>query len=404
MIADGIKAAHPRIPTPLRMTNEVTHQITVLATMFRVFYKPGQIHFATVAEGPRKTNEASRVNFNQGQREGQFAGVIFGVFDLTMLIRSAFGEKRLPVEFELHCGPAKDATTRVDGRPFASDGRSRLDSWSSQSWHTRPYHYRCYTTPEFEAQSPRRLVWLVSGSTAVVTLALAAFVHLQSVTRARAESIAVLREEGRAMVETAGHGKERLSRDLHDGAVQAMYASILTLKRAMNDLESDPAEAREKVASSVALLDEAISELRGLLINLSPTPLAGEVLVNSLKTLVHTMSRANGTTVVLEGDTSSLEGLKSQSGVELLNLLREAISNAVRHAGARMVTITLSSSGGHLQIEIKDDGCGFDPVKTTSEGHSLANMKSRCGNLGATFEIESALGNGTTIRLRMSTG
>lgn len=401
-LAEAVKTGAPRLGGPFRALNDAGGGTNVFVRMYLAYYTPSHVHASPRA--PAATNESLRMNKNALIREGRFAGLVFGTVKLDALVRSSFGEKRLPVEFELHAGPGRSSKDRVDGRPFAADGTSRIDGWSDQSWYTCRYRYRCYTTPEFEAQSPRRLVLALAGSVALVALVLAAFVRSQTLGRQRAESLAALREEGRMLLRSVGDERERLSRDLHDGAVQAMYAVVLTLKRAMGEADPNSARVRENLGAAVSLLDGAIAELRALLISLAPSPLAGEALANALGILASTMSRANSMRVVLDGDTAALQNVGPQAGVEVLNLLREAISNAIRHSGADLVTVAVGGGAGPIRLTVRDGGCGFDPARVTKAGHGLGNMEARAARMGASLQIESAPGRGTTIRLTLPAG
>ena len=90
---------------------------------------------------------------------------------------------------------------------------------------------------------------------------------------------------------------------------------------------------------------------------------------------------------------------------ELLQIAREALSNVARHAGATQATVRLAADDTDLQLEIRDNGRGFDPGTTPREGHfGLANMQARAAALGGGLVVESAAGGGTHIIVRIPVG
>jgi signal transduction histidine kinase len=86
---------------------------------------------------------------------------------------------------------------------------------------------------------------------------------------------------------------------------------------------------------------------------------------------------------------------------EILRIAQEALQNALKHAQARHVTVTLRSAEGRLVLEVEDDGVGFDPLAPGARSRrlGLTSMEERAQRVGATLEIRSAHGAGTTVRL-----
>jgi signal transduction histidine kinase len=85
---------------------------------------------------------------------------------------------------------------------------------------------------------------------------------------------------------------------------------------------------------------------------------------------------------------------------QVLRLAREALSNVARHAAATHVEVSVHAFDDRVEVRITDDGRGFDPAATPRPGHhGLHNMRARALELGATLELESEVGTGTTVRL-----
>jgi signal transduction histidine kinase len=100
--------------------------------------------------------------------------------------------------------------------------------------------------------------------------------------------------------------------------------------------------------------------------------------------------------VVKEGFPNDLP---EDVGMELLRVIREALTNARRHSGAKSIAVTLEVERSDLVIEISDDGQGFDPGATPGVG--LSSMRERGAIVGGRLEIESEVGQGTSVRLRV---
>ena len=90
--------------------------------------------------------------------------------------------------------------------------------------------------------------------------------------------------------------------------------------------------------------------------------------------------------------------------VQILQMAREGLSNAVRHSHAARVTIGMHNEGPLLELSVEDDGIGFDPDVAPRRGHlGLANLRDRTAALGGTLTIQSQRGNGTSLRIRVPT-
>ncbi|HZC03688.1 MAG TPA: ATP-binding protein, partial [Gammaproteobacteria bacterium] len=92
-------------------------------------------------------------------------------------------------------------------------------------------------------------------------------------------------------------------------------------------------------------------------------------------------------------------GLLGEAGVELLRVIREAFTNTRYHSGAKTVVVTLKVEGSDLVVEISDDGQGFE--LETTPGMGLSSMQERVAMVDGKLEIESKVGRGTSVRLRV---
>jgi len=119
-------------------------------------------------------------------------------------------------------------------------------------------------------------------------------------------------------------------------------------------------------------------------------------IASALKTLAEEM-RLN-TAIQIDVTAPIVEGLSPTIRGEMLSIAREALTNAVRHAAATRVAVTITAADGVVLLEIADDGTGFDALAPAAEGHNgLTNMRRRAESLGGTLRVDTGEGNGTRI-------
>jgi signal transduction histidine kinase len=195
--------------------------------------------------------------------------------------------------------------------------------------------------------------------------------------------------------------RDRISRDLHDSIIQAIYAQTLALDDVPDLVASDPAEAERRVDEAIEALHAVIRDIRNFIFGLRPVLLESGDLADGLEHLATELRRNGGVTVELAVDgREGLDELPIELVAELLAVTREALSNVARHARATSAAIRLSPAADALRIEIADDGVGFDANARVASGHhGLGNMQARMRAAGGSFEMTSAPGEGTRIIL-----
>jgi signal transduction histidine kinase len=90
-----------------------------------------------------------------------------------------------------------------------------------------------------------------------------------------------------------------------------------------------------------------------------------------------------------------------ERATEVVNILREAVSNSLRHGRARTITVHARQGEGTLLLAVQDDGAGFDPAACAAHGHGLANMQARAALLGGAVNVVSSAGKGTRVLLTL---
>jgi signal transduction histidine kinase len=202
--------------------------------------------------------------------------------------------------------------------------------------------------------------------------------------RLRAEQAAVLEE------------RQRLSRELHDSVTQSLYGISLYAEaagRALRDGLSEPLAAN--LQEIRATTQEALGEMRLLLFELRPPLLQEHGLGAALQSRLQAVEARAGLATAF---TCSVEQrLSPDQEQELYRLAQEALNNVLKHAHAARVSVKLTLAGGAANLEISDDGVGFDPSLASPGGFGLRGMRERVERLGGSLRIVSAPGTGTQV-------
>jgi signal transduction histidine kinase len=192
--------------------------------------------------------------------------------------------------------------------------------------------------------------------------------------------------------------RERIARELHDGTVQALFTVGLGLQGTAS-LVAEP-EAARRIQGAVEELDRVIRDLRNYIFGLEPGVLAQRPLDQALEELVTEFQERSGVVAIAEIDPGAAAAL-TQDAAEVVQLVREALSNVSRHADAATCRVSLhrDPDADVVRLEIDDDGRGFDPAAAKGGGRGLGNLRARTARLGGRTEIEGVPGEGTTVRI-----
>ena len=197
--------------------------------------------------------------------------------------------------------------------------------------------------------------------------------------------------------------KIRLGRNLHDGLVQTLYATGLVLETAAQRLTSspsDPAEAARLLDRAKATLNAAIREARDTIGGLTPDALDNQSFADAVAALLDHLDagRQSERHVALD---PALPVFSEPAHTELLQIIRESVSNALRHGRATRLDLGFTPlPDGRLRLTLHDNGNGFDPEAVT-RGHGLDNLAARARTLCAALVIDSSPGRGATITVTL---
>jgi signal transduction histidine kinase/predicted hydrocarbon binding protein len=205
----------------------------------------------------------------------------------------------------------------------------------------------------------------------------------------QAEQLAVMRE------------RQRLARELHDSVTQALYSLTLLSEAARRMAGSgELRQAQEPLHRLNAISQQALKEMRLLVYELRPLVLKREGLVGALQHRLDAVERRAGVEahLLVQGNVR----LSSEVEEGLYRIAQEALNNALKHAAANSVTVTIRAEGDALQIEVVDDGTGFDPQTARSGGGmGLITMRERAEKMGGRLEVDSAPGRGTRVAVTL---
>ena len=198
----------------------------------------------------------------------------------------------------------------------------------------------------------------------------------------------------RRVVEAQELERRRLARELHDETGQALTSILLGLK-ALEERTGDEA-SRAATQELRELVVSTLQDVRRLAVELRPTALDDFGLVAALERLTASFAEQTGISVDFETALAD-ERLPEEVETALYRIVQESLTNVVKHARARRVSILLARKEGSVKAVVEDDGRGFDPAEQAGDGFGLVGMSERLALLGGRLEVESDADAGTTI-------
>jgi signal transduction histidine kinase len=188
--------------------------------------------------------------------------------------------------------------------------------------------------------------------------------------------------------------RDRIGRELHDGAIQLVYSAGLILESARIKVADDAPVAR-RLDRATTVLNEAIASMRSYMSDLRAAP-ASATLVESLRSQAKDPRLNALIEVHLELPDQPVPVIRASRTAHVLAIVSEALANAARHGEARDAEIVLLDLGSEFSLRISDNGRGFDSSNPRS-GYGLRNMKDRARLLGGSLALESQPGEGCTV-------
>jgi two-component system NarL family sensor kinase len=196
--------------------------------------------------------------------------------------------------------------------------------------------------------------------------------------------------------------RNRIAREIHDTLAQGLAGIALQLETADAHLQGDRGEdgravgqAQLAVEQALALAHANLDQARRSVLDLRAAPLEGRTLAEALVELCEERSTDR---VKVKAQIRGANGpLPSRIEMGLYRIAQEALANAVRHAGARSITVRLATMPTVVRMTVEDDGRGFDYAEVGEGRFGLIGMNERARLLGGTFDLRSSAGEGTSI-------
>lgn len=204
--------------------------------------------------------------------------------------------------------------------------------------------------------------------------------------------------EGGAAVEE----RQRLARELHDSVSQALYGIALGARTARTLLDRDPSKLDDPLDYVLSLADVGLTEMRALIFELRPQSLEQEGLMAAIEQHSRMLGRRHGLAIQLAIECEPELPLAEKEA--LYRIAQEALHNIAKHAQATNVEVTLREQAGRVELEVADDGCGFDPTQQYAGHLGLHSMRERATRLGGGLEITSAMGSGSRVSAWLPVG
>jgi signal transduction histidine kinase len=209
-------------------------------------------------------------------------------------------------------------------------------------------------------------------------------------------------ERLRQSIEASEQERRRWARELHDETLQALAGLRVGLSSAMRGGEQDLRAAVEVAVESVT---DEIANLRALIVELRPAALDEYGAAAAIESLAERTAAREGIPVEVDvdlaferGDEPTRHSPELESTV--YRLVQESLTNAVRHAGASRIRVTVTEHDGCVDVEVGDDGRGFDPATADGGGFGLTGMRERVELAGGELDIDSGP-SGTTVKARL---
>ena len=224
--------------------------------------------------------------------------------------------------------------------------------------------------------------------------------RLKQESQLQAEILKQQELKARAILEAEENERQRIAKDLHDGVGQMMSAAKMNLSAIESELSFTDPKQKESFDKAISLVDESCKEVRTVSHIMMPNALLRNSLGNAIHEFVNKLSNK---TMQVHVYTEGLdEKLDSNVETVLYRVIQECVHNAMKHAQATNLDISLIRDKDGISGTVEDNGKGFDPAdKEKFEGIGLKNIITRIEYLRGTVDFDSAPGRGTVIAMHV---
>lgn len=190
----------------------------------------------------------------------------------------------------------------------------------------------------------------------------------------------------------------RLGRDLHDNICQTLYAVCLTMESLQRRLDGST-EAAQRLQQCLAELRRVNQQVRAYLDDLEPQSVLRQSFDSAVDDMLRALPPEEAARIERKFDPEALALIPPHQVGEVISILREAVSNSLRHGHPSSIVLRAGHGDGEVALAVQDNGAGF--AAGTGNGHGLGNMRARAEALGGRLRVESAPGTGTRVLLSL---
>ncbi len=219
---------------------------------------------------------------------------------------------------------------------------------------------------------------------------------VQQEKTAKRRVLSVTREPSASFWRAHDDERKHLSRELHDSVGQLLTGVGLQL-RALKSSSLPPEQMRNQLDEVCRMNAEALRQVRDLAMGLRPALLDDVRLVTAIEWQIRQFSRQTGIAASLEA-SGEIEKLPEAHRTCIYRCVQEALTNCSKHAHARNIRIVVCALGGTVNVNIEDDGIGFD-FNTSARGLGLLGMRERVAGVNGTISVNSQAQRGTSVTL-----
>ncbi len=286
---------------------------------------------------------------------------------------------------------------RIDTQPWYAIAGFHL-------WLSSPDDLRVIARPPW--WTPQRLAIVLAGVLMVLGLVFAWAYAMRRQVALRSGQLAreiAAREAATLEFDAILRERRRLANDLHDTLEQALTGLALQLEITDRSKASNPELSARHLHLAQQFLERSRREVHRTVWDLRAHGLDGRDVIDLLHERATAMVQGSPVAISVERDGSSLP-LPDLLAGNLLMLAQEAVTNALKHGAPSHISLRLKSQDQHIELEVRDDGRGFDPVTAAGqlEGHfGLQGMRERAKRLGGILDVSSSPGKGTSVNIRV---
>jgi len=192
--------------------------------------------------------------------------------------------------------------------------------------------------------------------------------------------------------------RRTISRELHDQVGQTLNAVLVEAANLGKRIQADDAASLQSLDNIRKFADSSVNSIRDIALLLRPSMLDDLGLIPALEWQAREIARRSGIHVKVVAEDAP-DVLPDDMRTCVYRVVQEALQNVSRHSRAASAVVTVRQEAGSLLLSVEDDGCGFDPEKT--RGLGVLGMQERVRQLGGRFDLQSAPGEGTALRVTL---